>query len=490
MKQKKIYPQEWLELHPYKQSSPVDTYYANIANDVYGSLLFLGITETLIDDQDARDISCCLAAYLEDVVSQTGIWRAFLTECRKLYGKPLPFYQEGKEYFDDEINYEDICFLMWHYLQQKQKKSFFNPDNEGIRLIADDVYSLFEDEYEVAPENEKMQAFLSPEKDYSDFAEYRKLLSWFHYSAFPNVFNMEEVSEAMETMIKKGQNIETLEYYRYSILDELMFKKNSAWLGYTSPEWLARIIGPNHPAYPLFSELKWRNISHYNIIKEEKDSYLISDVATGEEFYIEKKSLADNLRITPGKSVLVTSIVRYNNKWWQSGGIFVLQTTDLKDDDYIDKQAEQQKNARASYEAFIKGSKGEKLVFLSSNEDLFNFFTNEMDYTIGKDFKLPGKNGRVILTATPDGGIAIMQHGMEAIKSPHNPLYNKAKASKDALNFFLIRGFCPAEIVYYLEENGMLPDAQVKSLISEERGKEIVHDNYDFLIRYFLGAKK
>lgn len=38
MKNIKIYPKDWLQLHPYKQSDPTDSYYTNIANRIYGML--------------------------------------------------------------------------------------------------------------------------------------------------------------------------------------------------------------------------------------------------------------------------------------------------------------------------------------------------------------------------------------------------------------------------------------------------------------------
>ena len=38
MKDIKIYPKDWLQLHPYKQSDPTDLYYTNIANRIYGML--------------------------------------------------------------------------------------------------------------------------------------------------------------------------------------------------------------------------------------------------------------------------------------------------------------------------------------------------------------------------------------------------------------------------------------------------------------------
>ena len=35
MKNIKIFSKDWLSLHPYVQSTPVDAYYTNIANRIY-----------------------------------------------------------------------------------------------------------------------------------------------------------------------------------------------------------------------------------------------------------------------------------------------------------------------------------------------------------------------------------------------------------------------------------------------------------------------
>lgn len=35
MKNTKIFPKDWLQLHPYKQSGPTDLYYTRIANQIH-----------------------------------------------------------------------------------------------------------------------------------------------------------------------------------------------------------------------------------------------------------------------------------------------------------------------------------------------------------------------------------------------------------------------------------------------------------------------
>ena len=69
MKNIKIYPKDWLQLHPYKQSDPTDSYYTNIANRIYGMLEETRLAYSFEKDE-VKQISIRMAAYFEDVISR------------------------------------------------------------------------------------------------------------------------------------------------------------------------------------------------------------------------------------------------------------------------------------------------------------------------------------------------------------------------------------------------------------------------------------
>lgn len=144
MKNIKIYPKDWLQLHPYKQSDPTDSYYTNIANRIYGMLEETRLAYSFEKDE-VKQISIRMAAYFEDVISGLNIWRSFITEHKALYGKFLPFYTPDDHYYDDEVNYEDIRFLLWHYTQQYHgfhKGTFVSPDNAANGDTAKLIYQM------------------------------------------------------------------------------------------------------------------------------------------------------------------------------------------------------------------------------------------------------------------------------------------------------------------------------------------------------------
>lgn len=107
-----------------------------------------------------------MTAWFEDVISQIGIWTTFTAECKKRYGNWLPFYPLNEEYYPDEINPEDIQFLLWHHIQTccRGEGRVINPENPAITIIANEIYCLLDKIYETAPENERLWQFMHPKE--------------------------------------------------------------------------------------------------------------------------------------------------------------------------------------------------------------------------------------------------------------------------------------------------------------------------------------
>ena len=102
-------------------------------------------------------------------------------------------------------------------------------------------------------------------------------------------------------------------------------------------------------------------------------------------------------------------------------------------------------------------------------------------FTEGKPTDAPRKFG---VYASPEDGIQVLTLDIDCIKDEKNPFYNKERAEKAALGFFIVK-HCSTSILIEMTKRGMLADAQTKSLAGPERGKEIIQDNWKFLIEYF-----
>lgn len=413
MKQIHIFPKEWLQLHPYKQSDPTDSYYTQIANRIYDIMVQTQLANSFKPDE-VKQISLRIAAYFEDVISQLNIWRSFITQHKALYGKYLPFYTPDDHYYEDEANYEDIRFLLWHYTQQYhgvRRGTFVSPDNVANAETALLIYQLFCDEWTTAPENERMQQLFAPETRYDseDKEALNKLLEWFFYQSylFTDYHRLytNTAKEYMEQHELSGEDLMNI----YSILPRVT---KTPFFAYTASKWLSFIVPQDHPDYALFAE-------------------------EGEK----------------------------------------TQTFKIPESD------EEKATKQSEYERFTAAAEGHPLVYFTNKQDAEAFFAGiGFDKKETDEWNIPQKSA---FYATPEDGVRFISHELECIKDERNPFYNQAQAEKDALSFFMVE-HCAPSLLRTLEENGMLADAQGKSLVSEARSKAIIHENWDFLMRYFL----
>ena len=491
---KKIYPKKWLELHPYKQTNSVDQYYVGIANEIHKRLYSSTIADAFEEEENIRYTSLCLAAWFEDVISQTGIWQAFTAECRKRYGAYLPFYPIKGDYFPDEINLEDIRFLLWHHIQYLCRGiSAINPENPGIEQTAQEIYGLLAEEYETAPENERMQEFLyHSAMGEEDFFRYREILDWFHYQCYFNIENVAQCRDEAERLLDDEKiTPEMAETLIYATRTSLTFKGRRNLLSLTSPEWLA-LIGKAHPEHQLWGKVKVRKNSCY-LLEKEDDRYLyVKDLCSEDEgeFKITKKSL--NLSAIRsrevGKSTLICELIYFGNAWWQCG-MLLENKYNQKMAEYVDDLTKQKEktNEKAAFHDFIKASGGKSFVFCQSQEEISDFLLNKMDYNLKEGLDIPRINTEngAMLMANPHTGLHIQFKLCECIKSPDNPNYNKEEAEKNAIMFIVNPDIIPYQLSCILQDEGMLPDAYLNSLQRKEYGQEFIRKNAHFLTDYF-----
>ena len=491
---KKIYPKKWLELHPYKQTNSVDQYYVGIANEIHKRLYSSTIADAFEEEENIRYTSLCLAAWFEDVISQTGIWQAFTAECRKRYGAYLPFYPIKGDYFPDEINLEDIRFLLWHHIQYLCRGiSAINPENPGIEQTAQEIYGLLAEEYETAPENERMQEFLyHSAMGEEDFFRYREILDWFHYQCYFNIENVAQCRDEAERLLDDEKiTPEMAETLIYATRTSLTFKGRRNLLSLTSPEWLA-LIGKAHPEHQLWGKVKARENSCYLLEKEDDEFLYVKDLCSEDEgeFKITKKSL--NLSAIRsrevGKSTLICELIYFGNAWWQCG-MLLENKYDQKMAEYVDDLTKQKEktNEKAAFHDFIKASGGKSFVFCQSQEEISDFLLNKMDYNLKEGLDIPRINTEngAMLMANPHTGLHIQFKLCECIKSPDNPNYNKEEAEKNAIMFIVNPDIIPYQLSCILQDEGMLPDAYLNSLQRKEYGQEFIRKNAHFLTDYF-----
>lgn len=337
----KIYPKDWLSCHPYKQSDGVDLYYTELANRLYECLERSSLDSEL-EESDKKRLAICLAAWFEDVISQTGIWLAFTAKCKDMYGAYLPFYPINEEdYFPDEVNVEDVRFLLWHNIQSWLSEGrIVNPENQAIEKTALMIYDILSDEYETAPENERLQDFLwYPCTNDSSVIQYFMVLEWFHYDCYFNVNNIAQYEDESDSILEEYSDLteEALSLVLYGAYKTLMLCGRRNLLSLTSPEWLG-LVEKQHPGRKKWSEVRTRKESCYLLEKEDEEYLYVKDLGTDERLKIDKDSLMQRnpRERKPGESALICQLVNYgSDAWFQFGMMLVNPIDDTGVADYV-----------------------------------------------------------------------------------------------------------------------------------------------------------
>ena len=245
-----IFTNDWLHIHPYKNVQPSDAYFVSLANRLYNVCNLPAISL-----QAKKHLCLYLAAYLEDQISGLGLWKAFVKKHTELYGSTLPFYFLSADYQPDEVNVEDICFLIWNTWQKDlSEHPYVNPMDEAIREQALEFYPILSEAYEEAPENERLDDFFS---GFDSPEEADRKLTWLFghtYLTEPSMLPyIERVTPTDRFIIPVGP----LALFLFEWIDELGGGpdwKSVEGLYTQEPELPASMIQKNAEIYKLFLE--------------------------------------------------------------------------------------------------------------------------------------------------------------------------------------------------------------------------------------------
>lgn len=168
-----------------EEIKPTDEYYLTLAK--YIDKLWVSMNAIPeIGEEIRKQVVLDLASYYQDIVADAGMWRSFVTMCRKLYGKPVPFYDAGDDYIDFELNLVDVKFMLWYSLESHLGfNGLVSPFDPDISRLAGQVYKLFDFLYEEAPTPENFKPLL--ELDLSDREQIRdifKVSGWLFWNSY------------------------------------------------------------------------------------------------------------------------------------------------------------------------------------------------------------------------------------------------------------------------------------------------------------------
>jgi hypothetical protein len=520
MKQKRIYIQQWLDFKPYKTQTSTDAYYLKLCNEVKHAITSSKhslVMQRYLQSQEMDMLSCFLTAYFEDLISETNLWNSFIKKHKDLYNKQLPFYFLDA-YYEEEINLQDVSFLIWYFMNTIQEDKFIAPFNDFIIETAEKVMAIFDTAWDYAPENEHLKQFYEIAENETDFYKARAIndiVLFQSYLFYPDTNRI--IKEKELELIENPQTKENIQMFLNDNRDDTLHKAHTRLLSLTGKEWASEIIGKQHSLKKDFLTISERIRGYFFYKGQDENNIFIEHIASSKRFNLTKKSFDNGASLQEIDTILFMGIVQWKNEWWFSG-IFFQQpfNADLILDEknsqksrmqvnFLDHKTEKIEEVLVQqYTTFLAFNKGLPIAFMPS-EKVDDFTKNYMEY-FNASLKLSVKEQKqakqrakdegffgtkeelikykeasetALVFFNPRSGLEIALATNNAFPLTNNPYFEEAQSEEHIL-LLLMNENLSVELVMYCIDNckSKLP------FFNNTVGKSYLKD-IDFLLRFW-----
>jgi len=461
-----------MAFHPYKKPGSSDYYYLELSNRLYKTIKTrpeLGLFSEIHTD-DSENLCCYLTCYLEDVVSEIGLMRAFTRQHRELYGKDLPFYSPA-EYDYNDINREDIYFLLWHYFSViLYEDTIVSPVSADLIQLGNIVYEVLYEEFERVPE---------------------KL-------------------DAMKDKMDDNELAQKIPLVTYGTVDNYLLSKVFPLLARRGKDWLANVLGKDHPLFENIISITEKKTGSYLFLEQESGILRFEHIASGTILPVTVRSYDTLPDLIEGRIIINCSLIKWKDIWWFSGTSVVHPY----DPERIKKEKgpEGDKNLfggldkkqhdilKEQSQLFLEFNKRRSMAFFDTMDQAAEFAMNFMELfkastqgPAGADSVAIPHEISISQEARKEPGFVFfnLKAGMEMvygynelIPDPDNPLYNEKKSREDALELLISQEISRECSLYLAEKIGF---GVLATPVLHQDG--ILEENLDFLLRYWKAGR-
>lgn len=476
--------QDWLKYHPYFESSDIDVSYIKVANKLYAQLTQLNINE-LFDETGQKDelkrMSIYITCYLEDIVSELGVFEAFARIYKENNTYAVPFYGGIEPYEEGDLNLCEVKLLLWHYLMQTRGlalQTLIHPYNEALERLAEVIFEILEDEFENVYINTKYQELLEFNDD-APYTEISERLSDFGMGCYLFFFNEDEIRLRHLDVIQNFESQEDREVFAHS--EYLLYLHNiPVLLNKTTKQWFAEMV-KNETVKHFLRNTGRMFRGTFTLVSNESEFVHYKHIATGETIKALKSTFPDVNDIPP---IAMGSFLQAEEFWIVDGFIAETDADTLSKDVSEEESMEINLTAKESnYRDLISEQKQlfenltEGVPFLLATnrkeaELAYNVISNQDEVALSSEIK----NGAIFFF-NEKTGVTYTESGLEALAFSTNEHYNPEAARAKGLSILINY---PENVIEHLLSNNLIPDVQINGQL----GREILENEWRFLSGY------
>lgn len=495
MKPRRILTSEIAHAHPLiSKAYPTDAYYTKLANRLLDDFYEANVNLKEQTESIIRYASITLACYLEDIVADSGQWRAFSDLCRQMFGWPVPVYHEPEEeYYPDEPSMMAVRFLIWHAATEMDD-IWWNPDNPPLNMLADLAYLRLMEEFEEAPINEQLPQDIDRLMDDAneDFYKLRNVMIWLFSKCYLTR------SYASELLLDKHktsnyQVIKDSNKSLYFALNHCIFEYKVGALALYPKDYLAALARTKDKK-ALSDTIDGMEVFPMNAfqMKVSEDGKTIDLLCTnGKSITIKREEVTLNDKELRKYDGCAASFVSFHGEWFLNGGMTPFEGCVEKWDKLVKSDPEHlpEGGVTANADWFLQRTNGRQMLFFGKREELDGFLASQLQFPkeevlkFNRRFKFDQPIMVFIDKDEPKNCLQFTFGFCESIKAPDNPFYDMETARNEAVEMLWNEHVGTGAILYMLDR-GYLPDILNDNLIMQDNPTEVKDQDARFLLRY------
>lgn len=475
--------------HPEHQHFTTDVQYTALANDIYE---ILKEPVSHFSEVQIQNASISLALYFEDIHSGTHQFEVFTKLYHEMYGKYVPFHPSDSA--DDETAEIDaMCFVLWYCCVAEHEEGILNPQNEGIRQTARDLWKMWLKAKEYIQPNEELADYLYCEETQTDALQVKQVLIWLHSQSFLGRWHGNTSLKHDTTGVSKilGSTADA-HMLNYGIQSVAIFQHQSWPLSLPVARIYAEMIrcemqDPDDDLAAIIEKMQGTRFGLY--WADGYDSIFVDLRDFRNEIrHVRLDSYSENLvKELKRKTLMLGSLFQYNGEWYSNGVSTFMKTSKEKFEEYQKEEQEMyhyMHDFAGQYDAFINSHDGNRLFFFADGKAYLKFLHEDLELDSNPGIIPPGmERSKHIMAFFEENGQITMSDFGDCVNHPSNPCYSKYEAEERGLSLVARNNTCSPGALMYMIEHDMLPDLAMNDIRGKEHGRSLVQDNLDFLAR-------
>ena len=418
----------------------------------------------------------------------------------KLYGYPVPMYHADKEYYPDEPSLDAVRYLVWDVANEMFPDRIFETDRL-LQEMGQEAYRLFSDAFEQAPINEEAKKVMDDMLHYATegFNELRNVLDWVLGGNY--ITSGSWLNKLMGEKAKEMKNVElfdtmTPSMKQYFVITGIKFEDRIGPLALKSYEWLQQLaVTTGHDdVASLLKEIEVLPMDTYKYKSGDEDPLTLENTH-GKVIKVSQEELNLKPEVLKQHNGCVAGFVYYKGEWRLNGVLVPLQLTD---EDFEKTKAKQRDISAPgtrlmTAETLLERTDGHRLVYFKDAAEMKSYLQEKMKFpdSVLEGSPLLTLESPCMFIDTIDKVAPqfFAQNLEQCIKDPDNPYYDAENAKEDAVNILWNADGATSNMVNYLIEHELLPDAEQHYAFSQHSTHEQRLADMNFYMRYNLRSK-